>query len=378
MTAANSFFRNRPAPGQQPGPQQFAPPQQPPMQQQGPPQGYGQPPMQQNPYGQPVQGQPVQSQPYQQPGPQQFAPLQQPQGSGFGAAPPVDLRSMFRDLPGTQPLQDQGEFIKPGRFWGVIRDCRAFQNIKFQQRLAIDFDVIHVVDNDYGRGHKVGEKVTKMFFRENLYFAREVMAFVCNTMEVDSAQVTIEDAASVFNGSNPLTNMIVEIYAHQKMSQKTGKMFCVVNIIRPVPAAEVLANVPPEVISRFFTAGFLEGEVQRAGQMVPQYNPANAPQLAPPMMQQAPQQPPMQQGYGQPQPPYNQQPPMQQPQYQPPQQQQPPGYGPSPQYQQPSQPQHAPAQQQQYPYPPQQQAPQMPSQQGGGYPFPPPGGMPPA
>jgi hypothetical protein len=294
--------------------------------------GYGAPPPQQ-PYPQPQAPQQWGPQPgYQQPpqgfGGQPYQPAPQPQ---FQPPPPQGGGpvGMFRGVEGARQLV-RANYVRAGLYWCRIDKCKTDISRKRETFAAIEMTVVKVIDGDNGKGHRVGESVSRLIMMTSDYFLPEVKAFVAGSVGMQPEQITEHNCNEVFGPTQPLTGTVVEVQA-SLITTKKNTPFTTVTFKREVPAAELLAPPPhgldPHVIATFFPGNVLNrmAEAQQANPAlhpspapaaapVPhgyQQPPAGYPQQAP---QAAPQQYPQQYPQQQPQPQYPQQAPQAYPQ----------------------------------------------------------------
>jgi len=158
------------------------------------------------------------------------------------------------------------EYIRPGRYLMRIDATKYLQTRKSGDGVAAEMTVVHVFDNDTGRGHSAGAEVSQLFLKKSEYFFSDVKSFVGAVMEVDPAVIGTEEATQVFDGSNPLAGMVVEVSARQITTQKNS-VFTKVSFIRHVPPAEVLTQIGEEACERFFPQGGIYKLIQTEQQL---------------------------------------------------------------------------------------------------------------
>lgn len=237
-----------------------------------------------------------QQQPQQQPmQPQQ--PVQGPQGFFTGVE--------------SANVGMQAEYLKPGTYWIKVGGCKIGRNWKHEDYAAIEGEVVRVLDNDYGRGHRMHESVTDMVKRSSMYFLSDCKAFTAAALGIDPASVTEQQVNDVYGPQQPLTagQTVMEVVAREQMT-KQQTPFTKVSWKRAVPAAELLLFLDNETRERHFPNGVLQQianyDAGQGGQPVPPQDqwgshatpepvPTSPPPAAPPPQQAPPPAAPPQQ-----------------------------------------------------------------------------------
>ncbi len=129
--------------------------------------------------------------------------------------------------------------------------------------VAIEKTIVHVYDNDDGKGHKVGENVTHMMMQKHDSFLPNMKAFIAAACSMDAAQITPENAMQVCGPVQPLAGTVVECKNRSIMTKKQ-QPFTLIIYQREVPAAELLQSMPPADQQQFFPNNALQLMAQAA------------------------------------------------------------------------------------------------------------------
>lgn len=334
-------------PPQQQGWQQ-PPPQQPYQPQpQYPQQQFAQQPPQQAGYGQPQQGWGQQPQPQPQYGAQPaFQAPQQGYGQPQQAVTPM---GMFQGLDGrTVPRRMQAEYLKPGYYWVLFRGHKTGKSQKGQDFAAIEGDVIRVLDNGMGQGHRRGDTVTDYLGNSgnaSYFFKGKILDHIAAITGMPRESVNETHANAVFGPEQPFErNGYVGEVAVKMVTTRAQKLVTITEWKRRVPLADLVLHLDNATRDRFFPPEMLAFMAQNEGAQLPDRSQWGSLAVAEPggyVQQQVPMQQPQQPNVAPAPAPMQQQaqPPFQNQQYRP----APPVGGPAPQPFQQPQPQPGPA-----------------------------------
>lgn len=137
----------------------------------------------------------------------------------------------------------------------VTRDNSAF--------VAIEKTIIHVYDNDDGKGHKPGENVTHMLMQKHDSFLPNMKAFIAAACSMDAAEITPENAMQVCGPTQPLAGTVVECKNRTIMTKKQ-QPFTLIIYQREVTATELLQTMPPADQALYFPNNALQLMAQAA------------------------------------------------------------------------------------------------------------------
>lgn len=137
----------------------------------------------------------------------------------------------------------------------VTRDNSAF--------VAVEKTVIHIYDNDDGKGHKKGEQITHMLMQKHDSFLPNMKAFIAAACSMEAEQITPENAQQVCGVSQPLAGTVVECKNRTIMTKKQ-QPFTLIIYQREVPPSELLQTMPPADQQQYFPNNALQLMAQLA------------------------------------------------------------------------------------------------------------------
>jgi hypothetical protein len=170
-------------------------------------------------------------------------------------------RSIFSGLKGAKVRVD-ANYMRAGHYYMVIDKCKTGRNWKNIDFAAVEMTVVHVLDDNNGEGHKLGESPSWLAMSDSMYFASDILTFICNVMGLDPNELSDDErvnaAEMVFASEDdhehdqPLAGTVVEVKARDVKIKDSDKMFTKVTFCREVPASELLERLSEEEINRFF------------------------------------------------------------------------------------------------------------------------------
>lgn len=174
--------------------------------------------------------------------------------------PSVDIRAMFDGIENAKGRMSSN-YIRPGRYWANIKACKASANRKGEQFVAVEMQVIKVIDDDNGNGHRVLEDVTHMLMAKHDSFMGNIKKMISDILDVPQEEITSDEAMQIVSPEQPLANTVVEFNAFNTKTQK-GNDFTVVDYSREIPINETAKHVDVETLQIAFPGGILETLMQ--------------------------------------------------------------------------------------------------------------------
>jgi len=171
-------------------------------------------------------------------------------------APPEDL------FDGMEQATVRGEwnYVRPGDYICQIKRIKTKRSRQKRWYLGVEARVVHVIDDDEGRGHDVGDDVSHMINAEGDYFLSEVKTMYANICACDPSEITRDICKQIAGPDNPLAGVIVRIKGKNKVTKK-GNDFTTVTYKR-VPAAKAASMLSDDEIEAFFPKGKLDALIE--------------------------------------------------------------------------------------------------------------------
>lgn len=170
---------------------------------------------------------------------------------------------MAKDIFGGQKFAEakariDGNYERAGHYYNRIDRIKLTETRSNGVGLFVEKTVIAVLDDDEGKGHKVGESITHCMLKKHDSFLGNVKAFVAGVFGLASEQVTEDHVYQVVDDDQPLSGTVVENKNRVILTKNKQQPFTVINYIREVPAAELLEVLPADIKQAFFPNGHLE------------------------------------------------------------------------------------------------------------------------
>lgn len=177
----------------------------------------------------------------------------------------IDTSSLFAGIEEAQERRD-ANYERPGHYIERIDNIKADRSRKGEEFLAIEKTVLHVLDDDNGEGHRVGQQVTHMLMKKHDSFLGNVKSFVANTLGSSPDEVKLDVCVTICAEDQPLSGIIIECQNRNQVTKK-GTDFTIINYLGEVPVERLRRLMPAEALERHFPDGALdrmEAEQQKA------------------------------------------------------------------------------------------------------------------
>lgn len=154
-------------------------------------------------------------------------------------------------------------YVRQGHYLMRYDKIKTDKRRKGDEFMVFEMTVMKVLNNDEGKGHRVGEAVSHMLMATNDCFLGNVKTIIANVLGMKPEDVSGEDAELICDASQPLCKgTVVEIKARTIRTRPspaypTGRDFTEVNHVREVPAVELMQVLDPKVIADFFPGDML-------------------------------------------------------------------------------------------------------------------------
>ncbi len=162
----------------------------------------------------------------------------------------AQMNTLFSGIQAAKASMDSN-YIRPGAYFLRIDRVRVDISRKQETFMAIEMKVLHVIDDDDGKGHKKDEDVTHMLMAKFDMFLPNVKAFIACALAMEAEQITEVEAMGVCGVDQPLTGSVVEC-RNKMIMTKDGNPFTRVGYQRAVPAKELMDILPPIDQEAFF------------------------------------------------------------------------------------------------------------------------------
>jgi hypothetical protein len=148
------------------------------------------------------------------------------------------MGNIFENIGNAKVSQGDGNYVRPGHYYARLNAVKLTQKFTGEQFLAVEMTVVSVLDDDEGRGHKVGEDTTHLMKAASPSFLGNVKAFIAATLGCSPDEVDQNSADRVTSDEQPLAGIVVELVGRQ-ITTKAGKPFTKVTYKREVPPDEL-------------------------------------------------------------------------------------------------------------------------------------------
>ena len=149
-------------------------------------------------------------------------------------------------------------YERPGHYVERIDAIKRGQSRKGDAFLVVEKTVLHVFDDDEGRGHKAGESVSHMMMSKHDSFLGNVKAMVAKLLDCATESVDSNACLMICDDSQPLGGMLIEC-KNRNIQTKAGNPFTVINYIREVTAQELIERdlLSARILDLYFEGGVL-------------------------------------------------------------------------------------------------------------------------
>jgi hypothetical protein len=164
--------------------------------------------------------------------------------------------SIFAGISDAKARTD-ANYERPGNYIELIRRVKADRSRKGEDFVAIEKTVLAVLDDDEGRGHRVGDEVTHMLMAKHDSFLGNIKAMISAVFNVPTDQVSESDAVEVCADNQPMSGAVVEC-ANRNQVTRRGTDFTIINYKRSLTVAEIRQRLDPAVLARYFPGDVLD------------------------------------------------------------------------------------------------------------------------
>ena len=155
----------------------------------------------------------------------------------------AQMNTIFSGIQSAKASMDSN-YERAGVYLFRIDRVRVDVSRKQETFMAIEKTVIHVIDDDDGKGHKKGENVTHMLMTKFDMFLPNVKAFIACALSMEAEQITEVEAMGCCGTDQPLAGTVVECW-NNVIQTKANTPFTRIGYSRAVPASELLQTLPP-------------------------------------------------------------------------------------------------------------------------------------
>ena len=168
----------------------------------------------------------------------------------------VDTRAMFGGMKKAKGRANSN-YVRGGHYWANITLVKADANRTGDEFVAIEMQIVKVVDDYEGKGHRLNEEVTHMLMTRHDSFMGNIKSFISKVLDIPQADVDEDAAEAVVAADQPLANTVCEFRAREVMTKKNTP-FTQIDYVREVPIDEVASECEDGVLDVAFPKGVLE------------------------------------------------------------------------------------------------------------------------
>lgn len=172
-----------------------------------------------------------------------------------GVAPGINVSDIFKSIKDVK-MRQAANYIRAGAYWTRLDAIKIDKNRKGFVFMAVEMTIVKVLDDDQGRGHKVGEEVCHMLMKDNDSFLPNVKAMIAHIMDMKPEEIEAQHAETICAEDQPLRGTVVDVYA-RAITTRQNKPFTEVNYRREVPPAEAANMLDAETQRLYFPNGAL-------------------------------------------------------------------------------------------------------------------------
>lgn len=166
------------------------------------------------------------------------------------------------DKIGDAKAKVQANYFRAGHYIVRINAVLLKENRHGEDLFIIECTVLHVYDDDDGKGHTVGEDVSQAIKMKDDMALPNVKRFLMSILECEEDAVTSQVCERVVSKKQPLAGVIAEVQNRMTVTKK-GNDFTEIGWRRTVPAKVLLEELDESVINRYFEEGELEEMLER-------------------------------------------------------------------------------------------------------------------
>jgi len=171
---------------------------------------------------------------------------------------PLEMaRRVFSGLKGAK-MSGDSNWVKPGLYWCRLDNVKLDETRKNGAALFVEMTVVHVLDDDNGLGHKLGESCTHGMFSKFDSFLGNVKQFISGTLGVAPDEVEEQHIFDIIEADQPLQGTVVEVQARQIITREKGNKFTKVNYKQEIQAKDLLATLDEDAQRIYFPDNVLE------------------------------------------------------------------------------------------------------------------------
>lgn len=164
--------------------------------------------------------------------------------------------SIFAGISDAKARTD-ANYERPGHYIELINRVKADRSRKGEDFVAIEKSILAVLDDDEGRGHRIGDEVTHMLMAKHDSFLGNIKAMIAAVFGVPAEQVQESDAVEICSEDQPMAGAVVECVNRNQVTRR-GTDFTIINYKRALTVADIRAKLDPKVIARYFPGDVLE------------------------------------------------------------------------------------------------------------------------
>ena len=166
------------------------------------------------------------------------------------------MGSIFKNLK-TTALAGDFSYVGKGRYWARIDKVKHDKTRKKVEFISIEMTILTVIPGNEPADNRVGEEVNRFIqISGSDYAEKDFVQFLCGTLGLSPSELPEGADDWACADDQPLRGVVVEM-DNKVITLESGKLFTKVKFCREVPVAEVLNNLPPELVNRFFPNNFL-------------------------------------------------------------------------------------------------------------------------
>ena len=131
------------------------------------------------------------------------------------------------DKIGDAKMGQAGNWVRPGRYTAKIVAVKLVKKFNGDEFVAIEMQVLTVIDDEKGTGHKVEEEITHLMKVRNPSFLGSFKQFASVALGCEADDLDKAAADKITSDEQPLAGIDIAFTARQK-STKAGGQFTLV------------------------------------------------------------------------------------------------------------------------------------------------------
>ena len=127
------------------------------------------------------------------------------------------------DKIGDASVSQGGNWIRPGKYTARVDGVKLVKKHTGEEFVAIEMNILTVIDNDDGKGHTVDEDITHLLKVQNPSFLGNFKQFASEALGCEADELDKAAADKITSDEQPLAGIDIGFRARQKPTKKGGQ-----------------------------------------------------------------------------------------------------------------------------------------------------------